>query len=318
MTSRRRRAAASEGSRSSALLRERRNVIVERNLLVIGATGKTGRPTAELLLERGDHVRALVHRPDERSQRLARLGAEIVEGDVLDLDSMARATKGIQALYFTYPIRPGLMDATANVAQAAVENGVQAIVNMSQISARRDSASHSAQQHWVAERLLDRTPVAVTHIRPTFFAQWLINNWDAETGELRLPFADGRHAPIVESDQARVIAAILEDPAKHAAQVYPLYGAAEMNHFEIAEAMSRTLGRKVTYVPIDLAEYKLILEKRGASEHLIQHLLAVAVDYRNGVFSGTNDLVKTIGGADPVDVQGFVAQNRSFFGDPPA
>ena len=53
-----------------------------RNLLVIGATGKTGRHTTELLLERGHHVRALVHRADERSERLAALGAEIVEGDV--------------------------------------------------------------------------------------------------------------------------------------------------------------------------------------------------------------------------------------------
>ncbi|MFJ7497671.1 hypothetical protein ACIQZB_42565 [Streptomyces sp. NPDC097727] len=40
---------------------------------------------------------------------------------------------------------------------------------------------------------------------------------------------------------------------------------------------------------------------------LIQHLLAVAVDYRNGVFAGTNGLVKTIGGSDPLDVEGFIA-----------
>ena len=35
---------------------------------------------------------------------------------------------------------------------------------------------------------------------------------------------------------------------------------------------------------------------------LIQHLLAVAIDCRNGVFAGTNDLVKTIGGSDPLDI----------------
>lgn len=54
------------------------------------------------------------------------------------------------------------MDATANVAQAAEENGVQAIVNMSQISARRNTASNAARQHWVAERVLDHSPVPVT------------------------------------------------------------------------------------------------------------------------------------------------------------
>jgi uncharacterized protein YbjT (DUF2867 family) len=286
---------------------------MKRNFLVIGSTGKTGRHTTELLLQRGHHVRALVRRIDERAERLAGLGADVVEGDVLDLDSLDRATKGIDALYFTYPIRPGLMDATANVAQAAEENGVRAIVNMSQISARRETASNAARQHWVAERVLDNSPVAVTHIRPTFFAQWLIDTWADGTGELRLPFAGGRHAPIAESDQAKVIAAILEDPAPHTGQIYPLHGPVELDHYEIAEKMSRALGRHVTYVPIELDEFAAILQGRGASDHLIQHLLAVAVDYRNGVFAGTNNLVKTIGGADPLDVAGFIAQNRASF-----
>ncbi|MFJ9712630.1 NAD(P)H-binding protein [Streptomyces sp. NPDC101234] len=289
-----------------------------RNLLVIGATGKTGRHTTELLLERGHNVRALVHGLDQRSDNLAALGAEIVEGDVLDLDSVARATKGIDALYFTYPIAPGLIEATANVAQAAEENGVGAIVNMSQISARRDSASDAARQHWVAERLLDRAPIAVTHLRPTFFAQWLINTWADGTGELRLPFADGRHAPIAESDQARVIAAILEDPTPHAGKIYPLYGAVELDHHQIAAQMSQALGTQVTYVPIGLEEFASILEGRGASAHLVQHLLAVAVDYRNGVFSGMNDLVKEIGGAEPLDVPSFVTRNKTSFANYPA
>ncbi|MFE5138449.1 NmrA family NAD(P)-binding protein [Streptomyces fagopyri] len=282
------------------------------NLLVIGATGQTGRHTTELLLQRGRRVRALVRTIDERSRRLADLGAEVVVGDVHDLNSLAGATEGIDAAYFTYPILPGLMDATANLAQAAEENGVDAIVNMSQISARRESESNAALQHWVAERLLDRSGTAVTHLRPTFFAEWLINMWDG-TGELRLPFADARHAPIAAVDQAKVIAAVLEDPAPHAGKIYPLYGAVELNHYEIAEAMSRTLGREVTYVPVELDEFTAVLEKRGASPHLIQHLRAVAIDYRNGVFSGMNDVVKEIGGDDPLDVESFITQNRAFF-----
>ncbi|MGQ5653995.1 NmrA family NAD(P)-binding protein [Streptomyces sp. EKR5.2] len=285
---------------------------MQRNLLVIGATGQTGGHTARLLLERGHHVRTLVRRRDDAAARLAELGAEIVEGDVQDLHSLDRATQGIDALYFTYPIFPGLMDATANVAQAAEDNGVKAIVNMSQKSARRESASNAARQHWVAERLLDRSPFAATHLRPTFFAEWLVNMWDG-SGELRFPFADGRHAPIAASDQARVIAAILEEPTPHAGKIYPLYGPVELNHHEIAERMTRTLGRQVTYVPIELDEFEDILKKRDMSPHMIQHLLAVAVDYRNGIFAGTNDLVKSIGGIEPLDVESFVARNRAFY-----
>jgi NAD(P)H dehydrogenase (quinone) len=282
---------------------------VTRDRLVIGATGKTGRHTTELLLQHGHRVRVLVHRADDRSEKLAALGAETVTGDVHDLNALAAAMKGIEAAYFTYPIPPGLLDATANVAQAAAENQVGAIVNMSQISARREAASNAARQHWVAERLLDRSPAAVTHLRPTFFAEWLINFWDG-TGMLRLPLGDGHHAPVTAADQAKVIAAILKDPAPHAGQTYPLYGPVELNHYEIAETMTRVLGREVTYVPVDFAA---TLERQGRPQHLIQHLSGVTVDYRNGIFSGTNDLVKAISGSDPTDVETFIAQNKPFY-----
>lgn len=66
-------------------------------------------------------------------------------GDMLDLAAVTAATRDITAAYLTYPIAPGLLEATAIFAQAAVESGVSAIVNMSQISARRDAASNAAR-----------------------------------------------------------------------------------------------------------------------------------------------------------------------------
>ena len=47
--------------------------------------------------------------------------------------------EGVSAAYFVYPLIPGLIDATAYVAEATREADLRSIVNMSQISARRDS-----------------------------------------------------------------------------------------------------------------------------------------------------------------------------------
>jgi NAD(P)H dehydrogenase (quinone) len=105
-----------------------------KKFLVTGATGKTGAYVVTQLCERGEQVRALVHREDERSAELAAAGAEIVVGDMLDLAAVTAATRGITAAYFTYPILPGLLEATTILAQTAAESGVSAIVNMSQIS----------------------------------------------------------------------------------------------------------------------------------------------------------------------------------------
>jgi uncharacterized protein YbjT (DUF2867 family) len=288
----------------------------EELFLITGATGKTGTHTVRLLREKGLRVRALVHADDERSRRLADLGAEVVVGDLLDFPAVSSAMAGVSAGYFCYPIDPGrLLEATAIFAQAASEAGVRAVVNMSQISARREAKSHAAQQHWLGERLLDRTALMTTHLKPTFFAEWLTTFSDRCNGEvvLRLPFADARHGPIVAADQARVIAAILTNPAPHDRQSYPLYGPIELDHYEIAEKMSATLGIPVRYEPIEIDAFADALLAQGRSPFLVQHLSNVAQDYRDGVFSGTNNLVEVISGTPATTVEQFTAVNRAVF-----
>jgi NAD(P)H dehydrogenase (quinone) len=289
---------------------------VEKQILVTGATGKTGRHTVRLLVERGHRVRALVHRKDARSKALADAGAQVVTGDLLNCSSVHAALDGIDRAYFTYPIRPELLEATAIFAQAAHESGIEAVVNMSQISARRDAASNAARLHWLAERWLDWAPFDVTHLRPTFFAEWLIQfgSYTQRDGVLPFPLGDGHHAPIAAEDQAHVIAAILANPRPHAGRIYPLFGAIEMHHDEIAAAVSRALGRPVRYDPITIGAFAARLRAEGKAEHLVQHLSSVAIDYRNGIFSGTNDIVESVGSKQPMTVEQFVQANMEAFG----
>jgi NAD(P)H dehydrogenase (quinone) len=285
-------------------------------LLITGAAGKTGGYAARRLLERGQRVRVLVHRFDDRAAQLRDGGAEVVVGDLNDIDDVRGAVEGVRAAYFVYPISPGLLEATTSFAQAASEAGVRSVVNMSQISARRGAASDAARIHWLAERVLDWSPVDATHLRPTFFAEWFTIFGAAsirKEGVLRLPFGDGRHAPITAEDQGRVIAAILEHPEQHAGQIYPLFGAVEMNHYEIAEAISGALGRPVRYEPVEIPDWIEGIKAQGFAPFLAQHLGNVAVDYRNGIFAGTNDIVERVGGNRPNTVEEFITANKAAF-----
>jgi uncharacterized protein YbjT (DUF2867 family) len=283
--------------------------------LITGASGNTGAHTVRLLRQEGLRVRALVHTLDDRAARLSELGAEVVQGDLLDFHSVSAATVGVTAAYFNYPIASGLVDATVNFAQAATEAGVRAVVNMSQISARREAKSNAARQHWLAERLLDRTAMVTAHLRPTFFMEWLTHFWVRRNDEgiYRLPFADAHHAPIAAADQASVIAAILQNPDPHDRQIYPLFGAEELNHHDIAAKVQDTLAIPVRYEPIEIATFAAGLTAAGASAHLVQHLSNVAQDYRDGIFAGINNLVEVIGGAKPMTVENYVAATRPKF-----
>jgi len=296
--------------------------MIQGKVLVTGATGDTGRATVDELLARGHRVRALAHGQDERSKRLQERGVEVVSGDLLDFGQVKAALNGVRRAYFVYPIRPGILQATAYFAQAAKEAGVDGIVNMSQKSAREDAKSHAATDHWLAERVFDWSGVTVAHIRPTYFAEWLLYLAPMiKAGRLHVPFGSGKHAPIAAEDQARVIASILEDPATHNGKVYPLFGPVEYTYQETAQVLSRVLGKSVEYKQVDFEEFKTTLQAGGkasakgrfGNDFLFQHLREVAIDHQNGIFEGTNDLVEKLGGRPPMTLEAFITKHRRAF-----
>ncbi|BBA40093.1 MULTISPECIES: NmrA family NAD(P)-binding protein [Burkholderia] len=289
----------------------------QKRYLVTAATGKTGVYTVQQLLDAGHAVRALVHTEDARADALRQLGAEVLVGDLLNHDDSIRATDGMTGAYLCYPVRPGFIQATAYFADAARRAKLDVVVNMSQISAREDSKSHAARDHWIAERVLDWSGVPTVHIRPTFFSEWFVFPWVRDTivaqGKITLPYGNGRHAPIGAEDQARFISAMLSNPASHVGNTFPLYGPVELGHAQIAEVMSDVLDRKIVYAPSTLREYRQHLETYDLPEFLIQHFEEVAIDYQNGVFAGADNVIAEITGRAPLTIRAFLEANRKVF-----
>src|ERR1700730_16004802 len=232
-------------------------------------------------------------------------------------DDVIRAASGTSAVCFRYPVSPGLIPATAYFADAAKRAALKVVVNMSQISAREDSKSHAARDHRIAERLFDWSGVPSVHIRPTFFSEWLlfpfVRSTIVENGIIDLPYGNGRHAPIAAEDQARVIATILAEPAAHVGKTYTLCGPTELDQAGIAAAITEVLGRKISYQPLTIPQYRERLEKAGLPEFMIQHFCAVALDYQNGIFSGEDKIIAELTGKPPMTVRDFVASHRETF-----
>jgi NAD(P)H dehydrogenase (quinone) len=289
-----------------------------KRFLITGATGTvgaTGRKTVELLLERGHQVRAFVHQYDERSAQLEKQGVEIAVGDLLDFTTIRPALEGVWGAYFVYPIAPGLIEATAYFAQAAKEASVPAIVNMSQISARREAKSHAAFNHWTAERVFDWSGLAVTHLHPTFFAESFValyRTQNVKDGLVQLPFGESKHAPIVAEDQARLITTILENPSAHTGKMYRLFGPKEYTCAEAFEKISQILGHKITYERISLEAFHEQWVRAG-QPFVGLHLVEVAKDHAAGIFSGTDEVIEHMTGQPPMDLETYIRTHREAF-----
>src|SRR6266571_1372648 len=109
----------------------------DKPILVTGAAGDIGaigRHVTQMLLAKGHKVRALVRREDARADALRALGAEVVLGDLTDLASLHRAVEGCARIYFGMSVSEAYLAATVNIAAVARHHGVEAIVNMSQMT----------------------------------------------------------------------------------------------------------------------------------------------------------------------------------------
>ena len=106
--------------------------------------------------------------------------------------------------------------------------------------------------------------VPTVHLRPTFFAEWLLFLAPmTRQGKILAPFTTtGRHAPVAAEDQARVIVAILQNPIAHAGKTYPLFGPVELTFPEIAAIISRVIGKEVTYQQVPIEQYAEISSSR--------------------------------------------------------
>lgn len=279
-----------------------------KTVLITGATGDTGRAAVKEAIALGLSVRAMVHKEDARSKSLEALGAGIVFGDLLEINSIREAMREVKTAYFVWPVQPGLIHATVNFAQAAKETKVSTILNLSQRSARRESKSDSCRDSYIAEQVLNWSGLPVIHLRPTYFLEWLLYPWQLpylKQGILRLPVGHGRHSPIAADDQGRAIASLLNNPEPYVGQTIPLSGPVEMDHTQMAQELSEALGRTIVFQDLPIDEYCESITSMGVPPYIVQHLRGAMDDYQHGVMSGADNNVERLTGRRPMTVGEF-------------
>jgi uncharacterized protein YbjT (DUF2867 family) len=298
---------------------------LERPILVTGAAGQVGavgRSLTEMLIDRGQKVRALVRADDSRADALRQKGADVVVGDLLDLKAVHRAVEGCDRIYFGMSIASTYLEAAANMAAIAKHHGVKAFVNISQMtvaemSIHATTPSPAQKQHWLAEQIFSWAGLPVVEVRPTVFLDGFFFRLSAHTvstqNKLMLPFDRGKTSAIAAYDTARVMAEILADPSKHIGKIYHLTGPVSQDLDGVAREFSEALGRRIEYVDVPLEPWKEQLASMGVPPHLVAHLATMAVLHQEGRYDRFSDDVKRLTGEPAMTVHQFVQRNAAAF-----
>jgi uncharacterized protein YbjT (DUF2867 family) len=287
-----------------------------------GAVGSIGRNVTEILLAKGLKVRALVRREDERAEALRQLGADVLQGDLTDLTAMHRAIEGCSRIYFGMSVSADYLTATVNTAAVARHHGVEAFVNMSQMTVTQMSITESTDSpqhklHWLAEQALSWSGLPVVTMRPTVFLEGFFQLFAApgvrDADELALPMGSGKTSPISAVDVARAVSMVLEDPTQHIGHIYNLTGfeSADMEHY--AHVFSEALGRRIRYRDVPLAGWSEKLLGAGVPSHIVKHLSVMTVLNKQGRYDRMTDDLLKLTGRKPISMYDFVKLHADEF-----
>jgi len=296
------------------------------SILVTGAAGKlgaVGRTVTGLLLDRGLAVRAMVRREDDRAAALRAAGAEVVVGDLLEPADVYRVVSGCRRVYFGMSVSAGYLEATVIMAAVAREVGMNALINMSQMtvsqmSVQNTTPSPQQRQHWLSEQALAWSGLPVVTIRPTVFLEgfFLPRTGPSvrDRSRIELPFGRGKTSPVATADVARVIAAVLADPAPHLGRIYELTGPRSQDMDGVAREYSDALNHEVTYADIPPEDWEQVLKKAGLPEHLTHHLVTMAELNRAGRYDRMTHGVERVTGRPAMSIREFVSLHADEFG----
>ena len=278
-------------------------------ILVTAASGNTGAATVAQLRERGYPVRALVRRADGRSERLRRLGAEVLIGNLDDIDAVRQALNGVQRAYYCPPFSRDALGSALIFAAAAQEHKLEMVTVMSQWLADPASPSKATRETWLTDRLFSWMPnVPTVTVNPGWFADnYRMAGLEvvAQFGVMMLPLGQGLNAPPSNEDIARVVVGTLSDPAPHLGKTYRPTGPRLLAPTEIAEAFGRVLGRRVRYLDTPPWLSSKILRAAGIADYQIAQVLSYVEEYKRNAFAigAPTNAVLEVGGREPEDFE---------------
>jgi NAD(P)H dehydrogenase (quinone) len=270
-------------------------------ILVTGATGRTGRAVVDELLAKGVPVRAMVHAEDARSAAFERKGVETVVADMFDAEQLLAAMRGTQRAYYLPFYDPYMIQSATAFAIAAREAKLEAIVSLGQWLASPTHPALATRQVWLMDQVFSMIPgVAHVRVNPGYFADNYLRliEYPAHLGVLPDVTGDSKDAPPSNEDIARVVAAALMDPQKHAGKRYRPTGPALLSVSDMAVILSRVLGRKVRRIDLPWWIFLKAARRQRAGAFLMTGLRYYVEDHKQGAFAfdaPTNDVLEVTG-----------------------
>jgi len=271
-------------------------------IVLMGATGNTGKVAAEALLSRGEKVRVL-GRDAKKLQPFAARGAEVAAGDAADPAFLARAFAGADAAYTLIPPDMRAPDFRAHqdrvgeaTVQALRQSGVKRVVFLSSVGADLPAGTGPIVGLHAQEERLRGLGVDLLLLRPGYFFENLYAslplirhqgiNGSAIAPEVKLSM-------IATRDIGAAAAAALAAKDFSGVQVRNLLGPRDYTMVEVTRILGAKIGKPdLAYVQFPYEAFGAALEQAGLTKDMARLYVEMSRAFNAGI-------VKPVGGRTP-------------------
>jgi uncharacterized protein YbjT (DUF2867 family) len=277
-------------------------------ILLTGAAGKTGRAITRALARLNVEVRALVHRGEYVDLVLECGANSVIVGDMGDPILMQRALDGVRSVYHICPnVSPHEVTFGRLAISQASQAGVEHFVYHSVLHPQTQKMPH----HWLklrVEEALLESGLPYTILQPAAYMQNIAGQLDSirRTGIYQAPYpAETRLGMVDLLDVAEAAAIVLSQPG-HLGATYQLVGPEVLTQVEVAEILSRQLGRQVEVKQMSIERWEKDARSRGLGDYQIRCLIRMFDYYGRYGFWGNSNVLSSLLGREPTGFNAFV------------
>ncbi len=279
-------------------------------ILITGASGTVGSEVLKQAAAARLEIRAAYTSPEK--SKAAPAGVETVLMDYAKPESIRTALRGIEKVFIVGPPAPNVADLEGKLVDQAKDSGVKHIVKLSAMGGR---SAIFPGLHRDSEEHIEASGVPWTFLRPNGFMQNFVN-YNAGTINSQSAFygaqGDGAVSHIDVRDIAAVAVKVLSGSG-HEGKAYTLTGPEALTNVQVAEKLSRAVGRTIRYVDLAPDSFKQALLAAGLPEWSANALLDLQRYYREGRASVVDPTLERITGRRATSFDNFARDFSSAF-----
>ena len=282
---------------------------LKKPILIIGASGRTGRRVVDRLIKRRMPVRCFVRSTQAAHELLAGGVAETVIGDLLNSDDLNKAIHGTdRILHICPPMHPREDEIASHIIRLSEVNNVKRIVLYSVLHPEIDVPHH--RRKLAAERELVASKLSYTILQPCRYMQHLSAIWaDVVGGHIHeMPFDINARFSLVHLGDVAEAASIVLSEEGHEFATYQLCGPTPVSQSDCARLLSNLLGAKIEARRKPTTKLLEEAKASGISKDRLECMVRMNEHYDAHGLVGNSNVLRWLLGRDPTSFGSFVLE----------